>query len=329
MIPRDKLLSKPIDLRNPCIFYLGHIPTFLDVLLTKAGVPSPVEPSSYSKIFQRGIDPDVDDPTQCHAHSANPSVWPDLAEILSYTQAVRQKLRNILSTDVSELPPLLRRAIWTGFEHEAMHLETLLYMLLQCPSTHPPPGTISPDFTSPPTSERRAPASDEWIRVPSQTITLGLNDPENPESETLHHFGWDNEKPERKTTVDSFLTRAHPITNEEYASFLCSTPNSPELPASWRSTTTPTDLKNFISNTTVHTLFGPVPLSQALDWPATTSYNNLALCASWLGGRIPTEPEIRAIYQYVEQTELPEKKESRKFSAVNGSVSIFPHDVFS
>lgn len=28
MVPRDALMSRPIDLRNPLIFYLGHIPTF-------------------------------------------------------------------------------------------------------------------------------------------------------------------------------------------------------------------------------------------------------------------------------------------------------------
>jgi hypothetical protein len=28
MIPKEALNSKPIKLRNECIFYLGHIPTF-------------------------------------------------------------------------------------------------------------------------------------------------------------------------------------------------------------------------------------------------------------------------------------------------------------
>ena len=27
MIPREKLMEKPIPLRNPLLFYLGHIPT--------------------------------------------------------------------------------------------------------------------------------------------------------------------------------------------------------------------------------------------------------------------------------------------------------------
>jgi hypothetical protein len=70
MIPEEELLEKPIKLRNACIFYLGHIPTFMDIHLTRATQGKPTEPSSYPSIFERGIDPDVDDPEQCHAHSA-------------------------------------------------------------------------------------------------------------------------------------------------------------------------------------------------------------------------------------------------------------------
>ena len=35
MIPPSMLLEKPIDLRHICLFYLGHIPTFLDIMLSK------------------------------------------------------------------------------------------------------------------------------------------------------------------------------------------------------------------------------------------------------------------------------------------------------
>jgi len=35
MVPPSMLLQKPIDLRHICLFYLGHIPTFLDIMLSK------------------------------------------------------------------------------------------------------------------------------------------------------------------------------------------------------------------------------------------------------------------------------------------------------
>ena len=35
MLPSEELLSKPINLRNCCLFYLGHIPTFLDIHMSR------------------------------------------------------------------------------------------------------------------------------------------------------------------------------------------------------------------------------------------------------------------------------------------------------
>lgn len=35
MIPSSMLFQKPIDLRHICLFYLGHIPTFLDIHLSR------------------------------------------------------------------------------------------------------------------------------------------------------------------------------------------------------------------------------------------------------------------------------------------------------
>ena len=35
MIPLEMLHHKPIDLRHKCLFYIGHIPTFLDMLAVR------------------------------------------------------------------------------------------------------------------------------------------------------------------------------------------------------------------------------------------------------------------------------------------------------
>lgn len=51
----------------------------------------------------------------------------------------------------------------------------------------------------------------------------------------------------------------------------------------------------------VRTVYGPVPLSYALDWPVFASYDELLGCAIWMGGRIPTLEEARSIYTYAEQ----------------------------
>ena len=118
MIPEEELLSKPIKLRNCCLFYLGHIPTFLDIHLTRATGSAPTEPSFYYQIFERGIDPDVDNPEQCHAHSEIPDEWPPLDQILGYQESVRTRARLLYQNRRVETDRKVGRAMWIGFEHE-------------------------------------------------------------------------------------------------------------------------------------------------------------------------------------------------------------------
>ena len=118
MIPEEELLSKPIKLRNCCIFYLGHIPTFLDIHLTRGTGHAATEPSSYWNIFERGIDPDVDNPENCHAHSEIPDEWPPLGDILDYQARVRDRIRSLFHQKAWETSRKLARAMWIGFEHE-------------------------------------------------------------------------------------------------------------------------------------------------------------------------------------------------------------------
>ena len=123
MIPNKELLSKPIKLRNCCLFYLGHIPTFLDIHLTRVTNGEPTEPSSYPRFFQRGIDPDVDNPEHCHAHSETPDSWPPVHEIRTFQEAVRDRARKLYETNSARKNRGVGRALWLGFEHEGMRSE--------------------------------------------------------------------------------------------------------------------------------------------------------------------------------------------------------------
>ncbi len=53
----------------------------------------------------------------------------------------------------------------------------------------------------------------------------------------------------------------------------------------------------------VRTVYGAIPLSLAMDWPVVASYDELAGCAQWMGGRIPTLEEVRSIYSYIDSDE--------------------------
>jgi hypothetical protein len=181
MIPEADLLEKPIKLRNACIFYLGHIPTFLDIQLCKVSGEPACEPSHYPKIFERGIDPDVDNPEHCHAHSDIPDEWPPLEEILAYQDQVRAKVLKLVKS--SEISRDVGRALWIGLEHEIMHLETLLYMLLQSDRTIPPT-SITPNFEGLAEAAKDSQVENGWFEIPKQQITIGLEDPEITQVET-------------------------------------------------------------------------------------------------------------------------------------------------
>lgn len=223
----------------------------------------------------------------------------------------------------------------------AMHLETLLYMLLQSDKTHVPPGP-APDFQALARTARDNAISNEWIEIPSTTLDVGLHDPED-ELRQSRYFGWDNEKPVRKTEVPAFQAKARPLTNEDYVRYLCATQRH-TIPASWVCTNDSAELSgpteeilaepikpylndhsepvqdSFVSGKCVRTVYGPVALEHALSWPVFASYDDLAGCAKWMNGRIPTADEARSIYSYVDRikTKEAEKVLVKKISAVNG-----------
>ena len=173
-----------------------------------------------------------------------------------------------------------------------MHLETLLYMLLQSDKIVPPLG-VKPDFVALADQAASHRVPNQWVKIPARTISVGLNDPEN------ESFVWDNERPARRVHVKAFESKSRGLTNADYALYLQETGKS-NIPASWIATTPARD-SVILNGKAVRTVYGPVTLASALDWPVMASYDELAGCAKWMGGRVPTADETRSIYSYVDQ----------------------------
>jgi L-histidine Nalpha-methyltransferase / hercynylcysteine S-oxide synthase len=285
----------------------------------------------------------VDNPELCHAHSEVPDNWPALDEMLEYQVRVRDRV--VQQTNIAESDRKVGRALWLAFEHEAMHLETFLYMLLQSERVLPPPGRPIPDFKSMAAKARQNRVANKWHRVPAAVITLGLDDPENDLGPD-RFFGWDNERPSRKSAVAQFEAQARPISNGEYARFLEQSgfklpPASWSVPAKNGASSGANGVysklqenghanhvrgdepsEDFVHGKFVRTVYGPVPLEYALDWPVMASYDELAAFAKWFDGRIPTLEEARSIYSYVDATRKEAaEKPSSLISAVNGFVN--------
>jgi formylglycine-generating enzyme required for sulfatase activity len=278
--------------------------------MTRASRGKPTEPKYYQQIFERGIDPDVEDPEQCHSHSEIPDEWPPLDEILDYQERVRGRARSLLEKGAAMKDRTIGEALWIGFEHEAMHLETFLYMLLQSDRTIPPIGADPPDFAHMSWMAKKNKKPNSWFHIPQQTLTVGLDDP-NDKIMPKESFGWDNEKPQRTISVHAFEAQARPITNGEYAKYLQAN-GLREYPASWVlvredkeypipngvTQSSPSASEDFLNNFAVRTVFGSVSLDLAQDWPLISSYDEVASYAKWMGCRIPTFEEAKSIYAY-------------------------------
>ena len=342
MIPGGALRDKPINLRNACIFYLGHIPTFLDMKLAQTGDGTLTEPKHFPKIFERGIDPDVENPERVHAHSEIPDSWPPLQEILTHQNRVRERVEALYKIGISN-EIKIARCLWLGYEHECMHLETLLYMLVQSDKMRPPPELPTPNFVAHAQQADLEAVPNEWVLVNERTLRVGTDDPEE-DTGPSRFFGWDIEKPSKKTHVHEFEAKARPITNGEYAYFLQQSGRT-DIPASWKliedleaqksgeaveiangteseapASAVPKVEKQFLANKVVRTLYGPVPLALAFHWPVCASYNELSGCASAMGGRIPTFEETKSIYQQADgffSVGKAEQASSRTIPAVN------------
>jgi hypothetical protein len=123
IVNSSRCLSKPIDLRHPYIFYIGHLPAFLDMQLSKALNESPLGPDNFPVIFERGMDPIIETPNICHPHSKAPDQWPLLKDVLEYRDRVRKRALNTLT--ITQPANRLVRIMNMTYEHEAMHAEVV------------------------------------------------------------------------------------------------------------------------------------------------------------------------------------------------------------
>lgn len=296
---QSMLFERPIALRHPFIFYLGHIPAFLDIQLSRHAVDDEInrdspmtKPESFATIFERGIDPDMDDPAKCNPHSevpANDDDWPNVEAIVEYQEKVRTRLQRLLQHWESKSQHGMicggrnERVVWMCYEHEAMHLETLLYMLIQSPNTRPP---LSPYRLESIKNECLDPAP--FSSIPDGQVTIGHDDPESAHDSA--EFGWDNENPSREIHVTHFDIQTRPVTNGEYLKYLKQSSNA-TMPASWVHLAGSTEIG-------VRSVYGPIPMSQAMNWPVQVSQVEADGYAKFYGMRIPTEAELIRFRSY-------------------------------
>ncbi|HEY8549268.1 MAG TPA: SUMF1/EgtB/PvdO family nonheme iron enzyme [Vicinamibacterales bacterium] len=284
--------ERPIALRNPIVFYEGHLPAFNVIVLVKRGLGRPGVDEPLETLFARGIDPESEATAQARG---NPSSWPSRAEVQAYAARADALVEEALARAPIWQPghPVLDRAAgaFTALEHEAMHQETLLYMWHRVdPSLKRAPAGL------PPLELDAAPPEPRVVEVPAGRATLGARRDGIP-------FGWDNEFEAITVDVPAFAIDVHSVTNAQYLEFV--EDGGYENRAwwddegwRWREThgiTHPLFWERSGDGWVWRTQFGRVPLPAA--WPVYVSHAEACAYARWSGGRLPTEAEFhRAAY---------------------------------
>lgn len=286
MIDDAAYYERPIALRNPVVFYEGHIPAFaINTLIKKAlgrrGVDERLE-----TIFARGIDPD----SEATAIARGNPAWPSRETVQEYVTAADRLLLDAIDRDDLVRPghPLLdqAQALWTVLEHEEMHQETLAYIWHQLPGARKrAPG----GYTAATHAVASTPLSPR-VHIPSGIATLGTEIGQDT-------FAWDNEQQRHQVDVDAFSIDVLNVTNGAFLEFVNAggyrnaavwraedfawvQTEGIEHPHFWQR-----DGSRWMLRAMFETLLLP------LDWPVYVTWAEANAYARWTGRRLPTEPE--------------------------------------
>jgi ergothioneine biosynthesis protein EgtB len=271
----EAILARPIRLRQPFLFYVGHLPAFAWNHLWRRVAGRPSFAADLDALFERGIDPPDDGEVPADGAEA----WPPIDEVLAYRDRVRSALPGILDDE------RVRAVVPMVLEHELMHHETLLYMVQQLPA-----GLKRGAGTLPEGSAGEG-TLQSLVFVPRGAAVLGA-----PRS---GRFRWDNEHEDLTVQVPEFRIDALPVTNREFRDFVEDggyadrrlwsedgwawiSRHEHRQPCSW----IPVD-----GTVRVRTALGDRAFAEAADWPASVMHCEAAAFARWRDARLPTEAE--------------------------------------
>ncbi len=254
--------ERPIPLRHPPVFYLGHLPAFSFLTLNRRGLGEAAIDEALERLFERGIDPSTAIDAALHERSD----WPSLAAVEAFGARCDARVLQALAEGPIEDPatPRLRRAesAFAILEHEVMHHETLCYIIHRLERTQ--------QRRIAQTHRDRTPPQNEWIPIAAGSATLGVDDAGVPVS-------WDNERNRHIVGVTSFAVQRYPVTNADWLAFVG---DGGAVPPFWVECDGEWHLLG---------MFETLPLPQS--WPVWVSQEQAAAYAAWKGLRLPTEAE--------------------------------------
>ncbi|HRZ24669.1 MAG TPA: 5-histidylcysteine sulfoxide synthase [Candidatus Contendobacter sp.] len=303
------------SLRHPMIFYFGHPPALYINKLWVAGLlEQPLNPY-FERLFETGVDE-----MRWDDMSKNEMRWPSIQEVHAYRQQVYRLVRNLIETHpdlgAGHAPITQNHPLWAlfmGFEHERIHLETSSVLIRELPlnlvrrpaewpKLHPSAARAEPP-AFPPRAGMDYPPN-EFIAVPGQPVALG-------KPAGWPSYGWDNEYGRRETAVQAFQVSRALVSNGEFHEFVVA--GGYREPRYWSETGW--DWRTFrnlkwptfwvpdgpagLHRYRLRTLFELIDMPW--DWPVDVNYHEAKAYCAWQAERdrqpcrLPSEAEHQAL----------------------------------
>ncbi|MEH6911805.1 MAG: 5-histidylcysteine sulfoxide synthase [Oceanicoccus sp.] len=198
--------EKPIPLRHPLIFYLGHTATFfINKLLLAKLIPDRINPHMES-IFAVGVDEMSWDDLSEENYD-----WPSVSAVKDYRAKVRATVLDLINSLHLVLPIDWENTWWPivmGIEHERIHLETSSVLIRQHELSK-----VKPLPQWPACKDTGQAPKNKLISVAAGSVDLG-------KSSDSAFYGWDNEYGQHKAEVDEFKASQYLVSNLEFLEFV-------------------------------------------------------------------------------------------------------------
>jgi 5-histidylcysteine sulfoxide synthase len=209
-------------LRHPMIFYYGHPAVLYINKLVLAGLlPEGINPY-FEDIFQTGVDEMSWDDM-----SKNQMLWPTIDEVHQYRKDAYKAILTVIdnhpdlgsnSSGLNSAHPLW--ALFMGFEHERIHLETSSVLIRELPLRLVRKPSHWPQFMSVqrPTHPSNPIAGEHYPNNSMEPISATGVAVGKPLA--VDTFGWDNEYGSRELQVAAFEASRYLVCNGEYFRFI-------------------------------------------------------------------------------------------------------------
>jgi ergothioneine biosynthesis protein EgtB len=300
--------SRPISLRNPIVFYEGHLPAFSVLAFLRRGLGRPSVDARLETLFERGIDPESE--AAAVPRSGAGTAWPSRDDVRAFARACDDAMLAAIA-DFSPTPEAIE-GLYTALEHEAMHQETLLYMWHRLPYTSKRAvAPLSPLSDERSISDHRHPTADApsstRVAATSAAVIIPAGDAALGADRDAVAFGWDNEFDRHVVHVPAFEIDVLPVTNAQFLDFLNDRgydrrelwsdegwewiqSERVQHPAFWlRDTSDIGDRSDIGQRWQWRAMFHPEPLPP--HWPVYVSHAEASAYARWQGRRLMTEAE--------------------------------------